>query len=215
MHFRDVSHYVSRTDQFLRRGTAFVAPARARLWAVPELAHERKISLSNSDQFCAKLLTGRRPPGYGTLIDSLSFRVSIPTLWVVNKYKGGKRGDSFTAQFRPKYTAENCGQIRPQLLRCVSQLRPQHPPVCVSLSPNAAYRRRKQEVKAMTTLLRINDVEKRLCVSRSTVNRLIRDKKLECVHLGRSPRIPDDSVEKLIRELRTNKPDISDCEIDS
>jgi excisionase family DNA binding protein len=67
----------------------------------------------------------------------------------------------------------------------------------------------------MTVLLRISDVEERLCVSRSTVNRLIRDQKLECVHLGRSPRIPDDSVEKFIRELRTNKPDISDCEIES
>jgi len=215
MHFRDVSHYVSRTDQNCRRNTARVAPARARLWAVPALAHERKISLSNSDQFCAKLLTGRRPPGYGTLIDSLSFRVSIPTLWVGNKYKGGKRGDSFTVQFLPKNTAENCGQIGTCLLRCVSHYRPNHPlVVCHYLQtrPIAAGHRRWE---AMTVLLRISDVEERLCVSRSTVNRLIRDQKLECVHLGRSPRIPDDSVEKLIRELRVNKADISDCEIDS
>jgi excisionase family DNA binding protein len=59
-------------------------------------------------------------------------------------------------------------------------------------------------VKAMTTLLRISDVEKRLCVSRSTVNRLIRDRKLECVYVGRSPRIPDDAVEQFIRSIRDN-----------
>jgi excisionase family DNA binding protein len=67
----------------------------------------------------------------------------------------------------------------------------------------------------MTSLLRISDVQDRLRVSRSTVNRLIRDHKLECVHLGSSPRIPDDSVERLIRELRTNSPDTPDREVDS
>ena len=215
MQFSDVSHYVSRTDQFLRRGTACVAPARARLWAVPELAHERKISLSNSDQFCAKLLTGRRPPGYGTLIDSLSFRVSIPTLWVVNKYKGGKRGDSFTAQFLPKNTAESCGQIHPQLLRCVSHFRPNHPLVMCHYLQTRLIAAGHRRWKAMTSLLSISDVQDRLCVSRSTVNRLIRDQKLECVHLGRSPRIPDDSVEKLIRELRTARSDVHIGEVRS
>ena len=202
MHFRDVSHYVSRTNQNCIRNTACVAPARARLWAVPELAHERKISLSNSDQFCAKLLTGRRPPGYGTLIDSLSFRVSIPTLWVVNKYKGGKRGDCFTAQFLLKNAGENCGQIHPQLLRCVSYLRLNHPLVMchyLQTRPIAAGHRRW---KAMTVLLRISDVQDRLCVSRSTVNRLIHDRKLECVYIGRNPRIPDDAVERFIKQLR-------------
>jgi excisionase family DNA binding protein len=67
----------------------------------------------------------------------------------------------------------------------------------------------------MTSLLSISDVQDRLCVSRSTVNRLIRDQKLECVHLGRSPRIPDDSVEKLIRELRTARSDVHIGEVRS
>lgn len=204
MRFRDVSHNVSRTDQHRPGDTVLVALTRERTPTGTEFAPERKNSLSNSDQFCAKLLTGRRPPGYGALVDSFNFCESIPTLWVGNKYKGGMRGDSFTAQFLPRNTAENCGQIGTYLLRCVSHLQPQHPPGCVSLSPNAAHRRRTQEVKAMTTLLRISDVEKRLCVSRSTVNRLIRDRKLECVYVGRSPRIPDDAVEQFIRSIRDN-----------
>jgi excisionase family DNA binding protein len=54
----------------------------------------------------------------------------------------------------------------------------------------------------MTTLLRISDAQERLAVSRSTVYRLIRDRKLECLYLGGSPRIPDDSLERLIGELR-------------
>jgi len=215
MHFRDVSHYVSRINHQHRSAPALAAPARLRVLTITELALQDGNSLSNSDQFCVKLLTGTGPPGYGALVDSLNFCASIPTLWVGNKYKGGKRGDSFAAQFLPKNTAQNCGQIGTFLLRCVSHFRPNHPlVVCHYLQtrPIAAGHRRW---KAMTVLLRISDVEERLCVSRSTVNRLIRDQKLECVHLGRSPRIPDDSVEKLIRELRTNKPDISDCEIDS
>ena len=215
MHFRDVSHYVSRTNQQHKSATALVALARPWKHSVTEFAPKSKNSLSNSDQFCSKLLTGTRPPGYGALVDSFNFRASIPTLWDGNKYKGGKRGDSFTAQFLPQNTAENCGQIGTFLLRCVSQLRPSRPLVMchyLQARPIAAGHRRW---KAMTVLLRISDVEERLCVSRSTVNRLIRDQKLECVHLGRSPRIPDDSVEKFIRELRTNKPDISDCEIES
>jgi excisionase family DNA binding protein len=215
MHFGDVSHYVSRTNQHRRIGADLDALTKPRMPTVTEFAAESKNSLSNSDQFCSKLLTGTRPPGYGTLIDSLEKLTSIPTMWVAFKNLGSERDGTFTPQFLAKNTAENCGQIGTFLLRCVSHKRLKHPTGCVSLSPNAAYRRRTQGVKAMTALLRISDVEKRLCVSRSTVNRLIRDQKLECVHLGRSLRIPDDSVEKLIRELRTNRPDISDCEIDS
>lgn len=215
MQFRDVSHYVGRTDQHSRRGAGLVALRRPRKPTATEFALESKNSLSNSDQFCAKLLTGTRPPGYEALIDSLSFCVSMPTLWVVNNDKGRDRGDSFTAQFLAKNAGENCGQIRPQLLRCVSQLRPTHPLVMchyLQTRPIAAGHRRW---KAMTVLLRISDVQDRLCVSRSTVNRLIRDQKLECVHLGRSRRIPDDSVEKLIHELRANTPGFMDGEVES
>jgi excisionase family DNA binding protein len=215
MQFCDVSHYVSRTNQHRQRGAGIAALRRPRTPTVTEFALESKNSLSNSDQFCAKLLTGKRHRGYEALVDSTVFCASMPTLWVVTKHKGGERGDTFTAQFLPQNNGENCGQISTYLLRCVSHRRLKHPPVCVSLSPNAAHRRRTQEVKAMTTLLSISGVQDRLCVSRSTVNRLIRDRKLECVYIGRSPRIPDDSVEKLISELRTNKPDIHVREIDS
>jgi excisionase family DNA binding protein len=62
------------------------------------------------------------------------------------------------------------------------------------------------EVRAMTTLLRISDAQERLAASRSTVYRLIRDQKLECVYLGTSPRITDESIERLIDELRHPKP---------
>jgi excisionase family DNA binding protein len=202
MHFRDVSHYVSRTDQHRRGGAVFFSRTRPRMPKATEFAPDSNNSLSNSNQFCAKLLTGTRPPGYGALVDSLIFGASMPALWVGNKYKGGKRGDSFTAQFQPKNTAENCGQIRPQLLRCVSRFRPNHPLVMchyLQTRPIAAGHRRW---KAMTTLLSISGVQDRLCVSRSTVNRLIRDRKLECVYIGRNPRIPDDAVERFIKQLR-------------
>ena len=202
MHFRDVSHYVSRANQHHRSATALIAPARPRVLTIRKIALEGGNSLPNSDQFCAKLLTGTRPPGYGEPLDSLIFGASMPTLWVGNKYKGGKRGDSFTAQFQPKNTAENCGQIRPQLLRSVSHFRPNHPMVMchyLQTRPIAAGHRRW---KAMTSLLSISDVQDRLCVSRSTVNRLIHDRKLECVYIGRNPRIPDDAVERFIKQLR-------------
>ncbi len=215
MQYRDVSHYVSHTDQHRQRGAGFVPLSAPGMPTATEFTPESKNSLSNSDQFCAKLLTGKRHKGYEALVDSLIIRASMPTLWDVTKDKGSERRDTFAAQISPKNTGENCGQIDTYLLRCVSHKRLKHPTGYVSLSPNAAYRRRTQEVKAMTSLLRISDVQDRLCVSRSTVNRLIRDQKLECIHLGNSPRIPDDSVEKLISELRTNKPDIQVREIDS
>jgi excisionase family DNA binding protein len=72
----------------------------------------------------------------------------------------------------------------------------------VTLALTAAPCRGPGEVKAMTSLLRISDVQTRLAASRSTVYRLIRDLKLECVYLGSSPRIPEDSLERLIGELR-------------
>lgn len=215
MQFRDVSHYVSRTDQHRRRGAGFVPPTRTKLPTGTEFALVLKNSLSNFDQFCAKLLTGKRHRGYEALVDSAVSCASMPTLWVVNNDKGRGRGNSFTAQFLAKNAGENCGQIRPQLLRCVSQLRPTHPLVMchyLQTRPIAAGHRRW---RAMTVLLSISDVQDRLCVSRSTVNRLIRDRKLECVHLGRIPRIPDDSVEKLIRELRATTPDFMDDEAES
>lgn len=215
MQFRDVSHYVSRTDQHRRRGAGLVALTRQAMPSATEFGLQSKNSLSNSDQFCAKLLTGKRHRGYEALLDSLIDCASMPTLWVVTKDMGSERGGRFTAQSPSQKAEENCGQISTNLLRCVSHKRRKHPSGCVSLSPNAAYRRRTQEVKAMTTLLRISDAQDRLRVSRSTVNRLIRDQKLECIHLGSSPRIPDDSVEKLISELRTKGPDIHDGEIDS
>jgi hypothetical protein len=215
MQFSDVSHYVSRTDQQLGIATAVDASARPRVLMIRELDLEDGNSISNSDQFCVKLLTGTRPPGYGALVDSLNFCASIPTLWVGNKYKGGKRGDSFTAKFLPRNTAENCGQIRPQLLRCVSHFRPNHPLVVCHYLQTRLIAAGHRRWKAMTSLLSISDVQDRLCVSRSTVNRLIRDQKLECVHLGRSPRIPDDSVERLIRELRTARSDVHIGEVRS
>lgn len=212
MQLRDVSHYVSRTDQHRPGDTVLVALTRQSTPTGKEFAPARKNSLSNSDQFCAKLLTGTRPPGYAALVDSLNFCASIPTLWVGNKYKGGKRGDSFTAQLLPKNTAENCGQISTFLLRCVSQYRPNHPlVVCHYLQtrPIAAGHRRWKD---MTVLLRISDVQDRLCVSRSTVNRLIRNQKLECVYIGRSPRIPDDAIELLISKLRDGTLDLDQNE---
>ena len=212
MQFRDVSHYVSRTDQHRQRGAGIAALRRPRTPTVTEFAPESKNSLSNSDQFCAKLLTGKRHRGYEALVDSTVFCASMPTLWVVTKHKDDERGDTFTAQFLPQNNGENCGEISTYLLRCVSHRRLKHPPVCVSLSPNAAHSRRTQEVKAMTTLLSISGVQDRLCVSRSTVNRLIRDRKLECVYIGRSPRIPDDAVERLISKLRDGTLDLDQNE---
>ena len=212
MQFRYVSHYVSRTDKQHRSTTALVAPERPRVLTIRELALEDGNSLSNSDQFCAKLLTGTRPTGDGALLDSLSFCASMRTLWVVNNDKGGDRGDSFTAQFLAKNTGQNCGQTRPQLLRCVSHKRPQYPLVMchyLQTRPIAAGHRRW---KAMTSLLSISDVQDRLCVSRSTVNRLIHDRKLECVYIGRNPRIPDDAVERFINKLRVGILDLNENE---
>jgi excisionase family DNA binding protein len=71
-----------------------------------------------------------------------------------------------------------------------------------TLSLTTAASREIWEVRAMTSLLRISDAQERLAASRSTVYRLIRDRKLECVYLGSSPRIPDDSLERLIDDLR-------------
>ncbi len=214
MQFRDVSHYVSRTDQHRRRGADFIALMAQRERTATEFAPESKNPLSNSVQFCAKLLTGQRHRGHEALVDSPVFCASMPTLWDVTQYKRSERRDTFNAPFLPQYTGENCGQIGTFLLRCVSQLRPQHPPCCVSLSPNTAHRRRTQEVKAMTSLLCISDVQVRLCVSRSTVNRLIRDRKLECVYIGRSPRIPDDAVERLIAGLRDTSLHLNETEVE-
>jgi excisionase family DNA binding protein len=202
MQFSDVSHYVSRTDKQHRSTTALVAPERPRVLTIRELALEDGNSLSNSNQFCAKLLTGTRPPGYGALLDSLSFCASMPTLWVVNKNKCGERCDGFTAQFLLKNAGENCGQIGTSLLRCVSHKRLKHPPVVCHYLLTRLIAAGHGRWEAMTSLLSISDVQDRLCVSRSTVNRLIRDQKLECVYIGRSPRIPDDAVERLISKLR-------------
>ena len=212
MQFRDVSHYVSRTDQHRQRGAGIAALRRPRTPTVTEFAPESKNSLSNSDQSCTKLLTGKRLRGYEALVYSTVFCVSMTTLWVVNNGKGRDSSDSFTAQILAKNAGENCGQIRPQLLRCVSQLRPAQPLVMchyLQTRPIAAGHRRW---KAMTALLRISDVQNRLCVSRSTVNRLIRDRKLECVYIGRSPRIPDDAVERLINKLRDGAVDLDENE---
>ena len=52
MHFRDVSHYVSRTNQQHKSATALVALARPWKHWVTEFAPKSKNSLSNSDQFC-------------------------------------------------------------------------------------------------------------------------------------------------------------------
>jgi excisionase family DNA binding protein len=212
MQFRDVSHYVSHPDQHRRRGTGLAALRRPRMPTVTEFAPESKKSVGNFGQVYAKLLTGKRHRGYEALVDSAVFCASMPTLWVVTKHKGGERGDTFTAQFLPQNNGKNCGQIGIYLLRCVSHKPLKHPTGCVSLSPNAAYRRRTQEVKAMTTLLSISGVQDRLCVSRSTVNRLIRDRQLECVYIGRSPRIPDDAVERLINKLRDGAVDLDENE---
>lgn len=75
----------------------------------------------------------------------------------------------------------------------------------VTLALTAAPCRGPGEVKAMTSLLRISDAQDRLAASRSTVYRLIRDRKLECVYLGTSPRITDESIERFIDELRHPK----------
>lgn len=75
----------------------------------------------------------------------------------------------------------------------------------VTLALTATPCRGPGEVKAMTSLLRISDVQTRLAASRSTVYRLIRDRKLECVYLGTSPRITDESIERFIDELRHPK----------
>ncbi len=74
-----------------------------------------------------------------------------------------------------------------------------------TLALTAAPCRGLGEVKAMTSLLRISDAQTRLAASRSTVYRLIRDRKLECVYLGTSPRITDESIERFIDELRHPK----------
>lgn len=136
----------------------------------------------------------------------------MPTLWVITKHKGGERGGLFTDQFLEQNTGEHCGQIGTHLLRCVSHQQLKHLTGCVSLSPNAAHRLRTQEVKAMKTLLSISGVQDRLRVSRSTVNRLIRDRKLECVYIGRSPRIPADVVERFISKLRDGTLDLDENE---
>lgn len=215
MQFRDVSHYVSRTR---KRRSLDIDHGVHSHFGIPdcfEYGLWSKNFLTNFDEYRAKLLTGKTPPGYTVLVDSLKNLASTPAMRVATKNKGSRTAVAFVPQNRPQKTGESCGQKHPQLLRCVSSPPVKHLPGHVSHSPQTAQSRRTQEVKDMTSLLRISDVQDRLCVSRSTVYRLIRDQKIECVHLGSSLRIPDDSVEALIRELRTDTVGCLGIEVDS
>jgi excisionase family DNA binding protein len=69
--------------------------------------------------------------------------------------------------------------------------------------------RLREELKVMTALLRIPDVQKLLQASRSTVYRLVDSGQLERVHLGSSARIIDDSVYAFIEKLRNESDDLA------
>ncbi len=58
-------------------------------------------------------------------------------------------------------------------------------------------------MNAVTTLMRISDVQNVLSTSRSTVYRLIESGHLERVYVGSAMRIVDDSVQDYITRLRT------------
>jgi excisionase family DNA binding protein len=66
----------------------------------------------------------------------------------------------------------------------------------------------RKELKVVTALLRIPDVQKLLQASRSTVYRLVDCGELERVHLGSSARIIDDSVYAFIEKLRNESVDL-------
>lgn len=197
-----VSHDVSHTRRKQTHAAVQTSKSDCFVFRHFQSTHLQSTGLSNSENFCDELLTGLSSRVYFSLVDAPR-RQSRPG------------GSSYSAQvkatrayrrnnqhFCVAYGLENCPQIHSQLLRCVSKHRFRDPRGLVSLSPHAAHSRRTREVKTMTSLLRISDVEKRLCVSRSTVNRLIRKRKLECVYIGSSPRIVEESIEQFIEELR-------------
>jgi excisionase family DNA binding protein len=202
MQFRDVSHYVSRTRKRRSLDNDHRVHRHPRVPDWAENGLQGKNFLGNFDEFRAKLLTGKTPPGYTVLVDSLKNQASTPAMRVATKNKESRARAAFGTLHRLQTAVRSCGQKHPQLLLCVSSPPVKQLPGGVSLSPQTAQSRRTQGVKDMTSLLRISDVQDRLCVSRSTVNRLIRERKLECLYVGRSPRIPDDAVEKFIMNLR-------------
>jgi len=93
-----------------------------------------------------------------------------------------------------------CGQIGPIVVS------PRRAHDCAILK-SAPHRVRK-ELKVVTALLRIPDVQKLLQASRSTVYRLVDCGELERVHLGSSARIIDDSVYAFIEKLRNESVDL-------
>lgn len=150
-------------------------------------------------KFSENLFCGQHTPS----IDSSKLRALSP-----HRFTGSHppdciptmaRKNQFPIRFRQQ-NAHRCLLCTPNLLgdfrrKFTSNL-------AATLSLTTAASRGIWEVRAMTSLLRISDAQERLAASRSTVYRLIRDQKLECVYMGSSPRIPDDSLERFIGELR-------------
>jgi excisionase family DNA binding protein len=66
----------------------------------------------------------------------------------------------------------------------------------------------QREGVMMTRLLRIEEAQEQLSVSRSTIYRLVEDHQLERVYIGIAPRIVSDSVDSYIEELRQPHPAI-------
>jgi len=59
----------------------------------------------------------------------------------------------------------------------------------------------------VSTLLTIEEVAKRLSLSKSKVYRMTMDGELESLHIGRAVRIPEKAVNELINQNRPSLPD--------
>ncbi len=150
-------------------------------------------------KFFEKLLCGQHTPS----IDSSTLRVQS-----THRYTGSHTLDRISTMAGMNEMPISFIQLKAhRYLLCTPNLlgdfrRKFTSNLAATLSLTTATSRGIWEVRAMTSLLRISDAQERLAASRSTVYRLIRNQKLECVYLGSSPRIPDDSLERLIGELR-------------
>lgn len=197
-----VSHDVSHTRRKPTHFAIQTAKSDCLVFRHLRSTHLQSTGLSNSENFCDELLTGLSSRVYFSRVDASRRQSRTGNSPCSSQVKATRAYRCKNQPFCVVHRLENCPQIHSQLLRCVAKRRFRDPHGLVSLSPHAAHSRRTKEVKAMTSLLRISDVEKRLCVSRSTVNRLIRKQKIECVYIGSSPRIVDESIERFIEELR-------------
>jgi excisionase family DNA binding protein len=67
------------------------------------------------------------------------------------------------------------------------------------------WRNANGENTTMCSLRKISEAQKQLSVSRSSVYRLIRERRLEVVYILSSPRIPEDSIDSYIKRNLVTK----------